>query len=222
MQSSSAAARQLTRGGHRAATITKSPSPLLVVARRHRHRRTTTATATQTEGTLVNPHLRKEGPFISYYAEIELETLPGISLHELTPLVKKALVNSGVSDGTVLIQSRHTTVAVTVNEFESRLMDDLRQYLRKIAPASDPWLHNDLHLRYAPDGWPGGDDAWRAQEPINAQAHVQAMLLGSSSSLAVVGGEVKIGQWQSVIGVELDGKRTRRWGVAVQGLAAAR
>jgi hypothetical protein len=25
-----------------------------------------------------------------------------------------------------------------------------------MAPPSDPYLHNDLHLREAPEGWPGG------------------------------------------------------------------
>jgi hypothetical protein len=42
----------------------------------------------------------------------------------------------------------------------------------------DPYLHNDLHLREGPPGWPGGNEAWRAQEPINAHSHLISMLLG--------------------------------------------
>jgi thiamine phosphate synthase YjbQ (UPF0047 family) len=38
-------------------------------------------------------------------------------------------------------------------------MDDVRQYLRALAPADKPYLHNDLHLRKEPDGWPGGWEA---------------------------------------------------------------
>ena len=34
-----------------------------------------------------------------------------------------------------------------INEYESRLVDDVRQFLLKLAPASHPYLHNDLHLR---------------------------------------------------------------------------
>lgn len=36
----------------------------------------------------------------------------------------------------------------------------LLQFLRKLAPPSDPYLHNDLHLREAPADWPGGWQAW--------------------------------------------------------------
>jgi thiamine phosphate synthase YjbQ (UPF0047 family) len=34
-----------------------------------------------------------------------------------------------------------------INEYESRLVDDIRQFLLKLAPPSYPYLHNDLHLR---------------------------------------------------------------------------
>jgi thiamine phosphate synthase YjbQ (UPF0047 family) len=36
-----------------------------------------------------------------------------------------------------------------LNEYESRLVDDVRQYLLKIAPPDYPYLHNDIHLRPA-------------------------------------------------------------------------
>lgn len=226
----SAALRHPPNSRARAAGATpqgsKPLSPLLCArpCRRARACARRDATTDKASGALVDVRRRSEGPYASFYAEIELDTTPGagaaISLHELTPLVKRAVAESGVADGSVLVTAAHTTTAVVVNEHEPRLMDDVRQFLRRLAPASDPWLHNDLHLRFAPDGWPGGDEAWRAQEPVNAQAHVQALLLGGSATLAVVGGALKIGRWQSVIGVELDGPRRRRWGVAVQGLVA--
>lgn len=37
------------------------------------------------------------------------------------------------------------------------------QWLRKIAPPSDAYLHNDLDLRAAPDNWPGGHAEWVKQ-----------------------------------------------------------
>jgi thiamine phosphate synthase YjbQ (UPF0047 family) len=184
---------------------------------------TAAATTADAAPRLVDARLRadKHGSFASYYAEIELDTLQGISLHDLTSLVKQAVKESGVADGSVLIASQHTTLAVTVNEFEARLMDDARLFLRRLVPASDPWLHNDLHLRHAPPGWSGGDESWRKQEPENAQAHVQAVLVGATAAVPVSGGQLKLGQWQSVIGVELDGPRRRRFGVSVCGLRAA-
>ncbi len=60
-------------------------------------------------------------------------------------------------------------------------------------------------------------ETWRAQEPINAQSHLMAMLLGSSESLPIVDGALQIGTWQSLLLVELDGPRKRRIGVHVMG-----
>lgn len=61
----------------------------------------------------------------------------------------QAIKEAGVQEGWVNVVSRHTTTAVTLNECESRLMDDVRQFLLKLAPPSHPYLHNDIHLRPA-------------------------------------------------------------------------
>lgn len=75
----------------------------------------------------------------------------------------------------------------------------------------------DLHLRDGPKDWPGGNDAWRAQEPVNAHSHLIAMLLGTTESIPIHNGELKVGTWQSVILAELDGPRTRTIGVQITG-----
>lgn len=43
--------------------------------------------------------------------------------------------------------SKHSTVAVVVNEWEPRFVDDLRQFLLKLVPPNYPYLHNDLDYR---------------------------------------------------------------------------
>ena len=100
------------------------------------------------------------------------------------------------------VYSRHTTTAITINEMEGRLVDDARQFLLKLVPAAYPYLHNDLHLRSGPPNWPGGDEAWRAQEPVNCHSHLIAMLLGSSETIPVHGGKLMKGTWQSIILVQ--------------------
>ena len=209
----------------------------------------------------------------------------------------------------VNVISRHTTTAVTINEWESRLVRDVRAWLLKLAPPDDRsaigrddgtgsssaarirtnrgdavdgtwrvrgtcrYLHNDIHLRPDSDdererclenGWdvddPASLAAWRAQEPINAHSHLGAMLLGSSESIPVararrpsrprrgrrslgaaaaprrrrdsssranvvernaaasqVDGAMVLGQWQSVMLVDLDGPRPRKVGVQLLG-----
>lgn len=71
------------------------------------------------------------------------------------------------------------------------------------------------------NGWniddPAVLKAWRAQEPINAHSHLISMILGSSESIPVVDGRMVIGQWQSVLLVDLDGPRDRTVGVQLIG-----
>jgi secondary thiamine-phosphate synthase enzyme len=58
---------------------------------------------------------------------------------------------------------------------------------------------------------------WRDQEPINAHSHLLSMLVGSSESIPVVDGTMVIGQWQSVMLVDLDGPRDRTVGIQLMG-----
>ena len=55
-------------------------------------------------------------------------------------------------------------------------------------------------------------------EPRNAHAHLQALLLGHQTTVAVSNGALQLGRYQDVILVELDGPRQRS--VALQWLSA--
>ncbi|EEH56232.1 uncharacterized protein MICPUCDRAFT_8703, partial [Micromonas pusilla CCMP1545] len=137
---------------------------------------------------------------------LEYATLRGIQLIDVTADVRARVKAAGIENGVVNVLSRHTTTAVTINEAEGRLMDDVRQYLTRLAPPGDPYLHNDLHLRRVP-----------VVEPENAHSHLLSMLIGNSETIPVVDGELALGTWQSVMLVELDGPRTRTLGVQVVG-----
>ena len=93
----------------------------------------------------------------------------------LTEAVTRFIAQQGAQDGTVLISGQHTTTAVIVNEMEERLIWDLEAWLAEIAPAQRPWKHNDLELR----------PNIPADEPRNAHAHLQALLLGNQVMVAV-------------------------------------
>ena len=227
-----------------------------------------------------------------------------ITVEDLTPTINAMVKSSGVQEGTVTVVSRHTTTSVTINEWESRLVDDIRSWLLKLAPPDDrsavpipgggvTYSHNDVDKR--PDsqdeqqrclenGWdittsdgPRGLAAWRAQEPINAHSHLLSMreckllyihyicrcmasessqcalsqihsrslprsyavlsrlvrvymrsvcssvcvsrslVLGSSEAIPVHKGKIVLGQWQSVMLVDLDGPRDRTVGLQVTG-----
>ena len=137
---------------------------------------------------------------------LELETQAGINLIDITARLRALIAESGIANGTLTVTSRHTTTAITINENEERLLDDVRTFFSKLVPAEEKYRHNDIHLR---DCDP--------EEPENAHSHLIAMMLGSSEAVAVVDGELDLGTWQSVMLVELDGPRKRTVSVQLMG-----
>ena len=137
---------------------------------------------------------------------IELETGEGISLHDIMPEIRNAVAESGISNGFVTVTSQHTTTAVAINENEERLIQDVKTFLTRLIPPGDRYLHNDIALRGCPE-----------DEPENAHSHLAAMLLGSSEVIAISGGDLVLGQYQSVMLYELDGPRRRKVNVQVHG-----
>lgn len=136
---------------------------------------------------------------------LELETGAAMDVHDLTPRLRALVAASGVRHGQMLVSSRHTTAAVTVNENEPRLIEDLKCFLARLVPKDAGYLHNDIEARGMPD------------EPRNAHAHLAAMLLGHAQTVGVVDGELALGTWQSVLFVELDGPRPRTVSVQIVG-----
>jgi secondary thiamine-phosphate synthase enzyme len=130
-------------------------------------------------------------------------------LYDVTDLVAERVSLSGVRDGTVTVQTLHTTTGIVVNEHEPLLLEDLTAALDRWAPRSATYRHDDLRLRVVnltPD------------EPANGHAHVQALLLRASETLAVADGALELGRWQRIFLAELDGPRSRRLSVTVMGL----
>ncbi len=95
--------------------------------------------------------------------------------------------------GTCTAFVRHTTVALVVNEAESRLMGDVETFLSDLVGDSG-WDHDRI------------DD--------NADAHLRALLLGPDVTIPVEDGDPVLGTWQSILLVECDGPRNRQVAVA--------
>lgn len=137
---------------------------------------------------------------------ISVETQKGIHLHDITAEVNEVLQSSKINNGFLVINSMHTTTALIINEFESRLMDDVRQFLHEMISPGKRYLHNDIHLRDCPD-----------DEPENAHSHIAAMMLSTTESIIVNNAELQLGKWQSIILAELDGPRKRNISIQVMG-----
>lgn len=52
-------------------------------------------------------------------------------------------------------------------------------------------------------GYAGGNQVWREKEPINAHSHLLVSLLGASVTVPVHLGKLALGEWQSIIMVNI-------------------
>lgn len=129
---------------------------------------------------------------------IKVETTAGVNIHNITPQVTEILTASKIKNGQIIVFVKHTTTAVAINEYEERLLEDIKNNFAKLAPADNKYLHNDLHLRNVPP-----------DEPENAHSHLIALMLNNSETIPVVEGKLALGKYQSILFFELDGARKR-------------
>ncbi len=137
---------------------------------------------------------------ISQIRRLVLETNAPIQFLDITTDVLELVRASRLRDGVVTIFSRHTTTAVCIQEAEPLLLDDLREFLERSAPASAHYRHNDFRVRTV---------HMHDDESPNGHAHCLQLMLGASESVPVQHGELLLGTWQRIFLLELDGPRPR-------------
>ena len=135
------------------------------------------------------------GGLVIHAQNVSLQTTERVELVDLTERIRASSIRRGVREGLVSLWSLHTTCAVFINENQSALHADIKQFLELTVARAGKWMHND----------PEHSDCDRN----NADAHLRAMLLGHSMTLQITGGELVLGQWQRVLAAELDGPRIR-------------
>jgi secondary thiamine-phosphate synthase enzyme len=143
------------------------------------------------------------------HVAIRLTTRQPTEFIDLTPRLEQFIADAGVSLGFLIVQTLHTTTAIVVNEHERLLLDDFTALLDRIVPRGHPYRHDDVHARMNVS----------AMERANGHAHCRALLLPTSSCLNVTAGRLRLGQWQRVFFVELDGPREREISAVVVGEA---
>jgi secondary thiamine-phosphate synthase enzyme len=141
---------------------------------------------------------------------IELVTTTAPEFIDLTERVESIVARSPVADGVAVIFSRHTTAAITLNELEPLLLEDMAEFLDRMAPRTHGYRHNDFEVRtvnMTPD------------ESPNGHAHCLQLVLGASQTVPIRDGRLMLGQWQRIFMVELDGSRSREAVVQTFGMA---
>lgn len=116
---------------------------------------------------------------------------------DITSQVSQQVQASGLRDGLVTVFVCGSTASITTIEYESGVVDDLKQAIERAAPR---------HIHYEHDArWGDG----------NGFAHVRAALLGPSLSIPLSKGELLLGTWQQIVLMDFD-NRPRQRQVVVQ------
>ena len=110
----------------------------------------------------------------------------------ITPEVERALVNSGVKEGFVLVNAMHITASVFINDDESGLHQDFEVWLEKLAPELP-------HSQYKHNGY---ED--------NGDAHLKRQIMGREVVVAITKAKLDFGPWEQIFYGEFDGKRRKR------------
>lgn len=118
----------------------------------------------------------------------------------ITPQVEKAVRESVVQEGLVLVNSMHITSSVFINDEESGLHHDYEAWLEGLAPHEPVARYH--HNRTGED---------------NADAHLKRQVMGREVVVAITGGRLDFGPWEQIFYGEFDGRRRKRVLVKVIG-----
>jgi secondary thiamine-phosphate synthase enzyme len=127
---------------------------------------------------------------------------------DITDEVVDFIKRSGITDGQVLVFSRHTTAAIRVQEAEPLLLEDMTACLERLAPRELAYRHNDFRVRTV---------NMTDDESPNGHAHCRHLFLGASETLPLVDGQLALGRWQRLFLIELDHPRRRQVHVQILG-----
>ena len=128
---------------------------------------------------------------------VSFPTTAKTDLIDITREVDQRIRESGIAEGSVLIFVPGSTAALTTIEYESGVIEDLREAVSRLAPENMPYRHDAR--------WGDG----------NGYSHVRAALLGPSLTIPVIEGKPVLGTWQQIILCDFD-NRPRKRQVVVQ------
>jgi secondary thiamine-phosphate synthase enzyme len=121
-------------------------------------------------------------------AILKIRSSRRVEILDVTEGIARAIADSGVGEGVCVIQSLHTTAALTINESaDPDVKRDMERQLSLLVPR---------------------DPAFRHAEG-NSDSHIKTSLFGPSLCIVISEGRPVLGTWQAVYFCEFDGPRER-------------
>jgi len=134
----------------------------------------------------------------SHTEHLWFNTSKRIEFINITDKVEAAVKKSSIKEGLVLVNAMHITASVFINDDESGLIEDYKEWLHKLVDAKKDYRHNLT-----------GED--------NAYAHLMRTIMGREVVVAVTNGKLDFGPWEQIFYAEFDGQRKKRVMVKVIG-----
>ncbi len=116
----------------------------------------------------------------------------------ITSTLNTILKKSGIKEGMMLVSAMHITAGVWVNDAEEGLLQDIDEWLEKLAPYRSDYKHH----------WTG---------ETNGDAHLKSLLVHHQVIIPITNGKLDFGPWQQVYYAEFDGRRKKKVVVKVMG-----
>ena len=116
----------------------------------------------------------------------------------ITSDVAEIVGKSAVKEGMVLVSAMHITAGVYVNDAEEGLIQDIDEWLEKLAPFNRQYRHH------------------RTGE-TNGDAHLKSLIIHHEVIVPITAGKLDFGPWQQIYYAEFDGQRRKRVVIKVMG-----
>jgi secondary thiamine-phosphate synthase enzyme len=128
----------------------------------------------------------------TYRKELWFNTKNKVEFVNITSMVESALIESGIKEGLCLVNAMHITASVFINDAESGLHQDFKDWLEKNIP------HSPELYRHNRTGETNGD------------AHIKRQFMGREVIIAITKGKLDFGPWEEIFYGEFDGQRKKR------------
>ncbi len=143
------------------------------------------------------------------FEEFAAKTGGRLDALDVTQEVVEMVDRSGITSGSVLVFSPHTTCCILIGVPGAGVAGSLEAAMNAIAPEDGYYAHDDLDIR---------TENLVHDEPANAPAHIVHCIVGKTSeTIPVTNGRIALGDNQRVLFVELDSSRERRYWIQVTG-----
>mgnify|MGYP001236551304 CR=1 FL=1 len=129
----------------------------------------------------------------SFRKELWFNTRERMEFINITHDVEDCIRESGIIEGLCLVNAMHITASVFINDNESGLHQDYKDWLEELAP-HEPLSRYRHNLT--------GED--------NGDAHHKRQIMGREVTVAITDGQLDFGPWECIFYGEFDGKRRKR------------